>query len=300
MKFVDHNGFHTYSGLTVSFLVHGAFIAALTLLPQIEPITLGNDKETVEINVESTPPSGLKVLPKVPTPLQKKVKAQAKLPTKTPAKPVIKPNAETVVIPKVLPEKSAPAVVAKESVVNPSDSLEVPPIEAIPENTLTTSHQEEDTEAIENDIFNELQALEKPLEIEPLPTNEQQTQEVTSNRKSHTWTDTQDGRLLKQATGNHPLHYPEKLRRKGITGTVILKYSVTESGRVTNMHVLKSSGYKAFDNEAAQTISNWKYKPGQGGKTTHPVTFRLIGPKPKAVSRLRRRSGSPRRTSTKQ
>lgn len=99
---------------------------------------------------------------------------------------------------------------------------------------------------------------------------------------------TQDGRLLEQTRGNTPITYPITLRRKKITGTVVLEYSVTESGKVVNVRVARSSGYKAFDYEAARTVATWKYKPGQGGQTIHPIVFRLVGPGQQEASRLRR------------
>ena len=165
------------------------------------------------------------------------------------------------------------------------------------------SHEIQNTQPMRNTII-------KTTDLKPLTNIKKTDKKITPQKKApenkknitkQKATDTdviarqfakmgQDGRSLEQASGNSPFTYPQQLWRQGATGTVVLKYSVTDSGKIVNIRVIKSSGYKAFDYEAAQTIATWKYKPGQGGKTIHPITFRLVDPNQYEASRLHRRT----------
>ena len=235
--------------------------------------------EILELKIKSPPPMP-QTLTNTHAP-QKVIKS-----VKTP--PTVKPRTKVTVIPKVLPEKLTPPATTEESPmkhrphlaeeITPKESVEVTNNEVLNENTVAAPQKIEenliktiDIKAITEDAKEETVDV-APHEQDPVPVGAQ----------------TQDGRLLKQARGNRPITYPITLRRKGVMGTVILKYSVTRSGKVINMSVARSSGYKSLDNEAASTISNWRYKPGQGGTTTHPIIFRLVGPRQQETSRLRR------------
>ena len=63
----------------------------------------------------------------------------------------------------------------------------------------------------------------------------------------------------------HPclaLHaYPEILARAGITGRVVLKAVVDESGKVNGAEVVESSTQPAFDDAALNAVMKWRYKP---------------------------------------
>ncbi len=96
-----------------------------------------------------------------------------------------------------------------------------------------------------------------------------------------------DGRKLKQVAGNPIPVYPSSARLTKNQGTVLLKYLVTDSGSVTDIRVIQSSGSPELDNEAVNKIQRWKFQPGQAGETTHPVTFKLNGPSEQLPSRLR-------------
>ena len=92
---------------------------------------------------------------------------------------------------------------------------------------------------------------------------------------------------LKQKSGNVPPQYPESARLQGEQGRAGLRYFVDESGKVSNIQVVQSSGSEALDREAVNAISKYQYEPGQSGWTAHPVNFTLKGPQQQTPGRLR-------------
>ena len=76
--------------------------------------------------------------------------------------------------------------------------------------------------------------------------------------------------------------YPPASRRAGEAGTVQLRCFVQESGKCTEVTVVKSSGFDKLDEAAVKEVQrNWKFVPGkEDGKPvaawhTFAVTFRL-------------------------
>ena len=76
--------------------------------------------------------------------------------------------------------------------------------------------------------------------------------------------------------------YPPASRRAGEAGTVQLRCLVSESGRCSEVSVVKSSGFPRLDEAAVKEVQrNWKFVPGkEDGKPvamwhTFAVTFRL-------------------------
>jgi protein TonB len=92
---------------------------------------------------------------------------------------------------------------------------------------------------------------------------------------------------LKQAPGNKSPQYPMRARREQRQGQVELLYRVTREGKVSDLQIAKSSGYKDLDQEAARAVSQFKFVPGQEGWARHPVAFTLKGIAAQAPSRLR-------------
>jgi protein TonB len=76
--------------------------------------------------------------------------------------------------------------------------------------------------------------------------------------------------------------YPPASRRAGEAGTVQLRCFVQESGKCTEVSVVKSSGFDKLDEAAVKEVQrNWKFVPGkEDGKPvamwhTFAVTFKL-------------------------
>lgn len=78
------------------------------------------------------------------------------------------------------------------------------------------------------------------------------------------------------------LKYPEIEARNRIGGRVFIQFMIDEEGRVTDPHIMRSSGYERLDAEALRVVSgvpNWKPARLKGKKvaTTYilPVTFAM-------------------------
>lgn len=77
------------------------------------------------------------------------------------------------------------------------------------------------------------------------------------------------------------VEYPPRARAMGYEGRVVCKFVITEDGSVTDVEVVKSSGYKSLDKEAVRLITGMpKWTPGERmGKAvatqyTVPVNFK--------------------------
>lgn len=58
------------------------------------------------------------------------------------------------------------------------------------------------------------------------------------------------------------LNYPDKARKRSITGTVVLKFVVEKDGRITNIEIAKSVGY-GIDEECIRVMHKMpRWKPG--------------------------------------
>ena len=78
--------------------------------------------------------------------------------------------------------------------------------------------------------------------------------------------DTSSGQVFKLARPMYKQNtappYPRKARRLGYEGIVMLKVLIDENGRVDDLAVLKSSGYKVLDRAAVSAVKKWLFEPG--------------------------------------
>lgn len=58
-------------------------------------------------------------------------------------------------------------------------------------------------------------------------------------------------------------YYPESLRRKNITAGVVVQFTVTPDGNVTDISVATSSGYPDADDAAVRLVSAYRYSPAE-------------------------------------
>ncbi len=78
-----------------------------------------------------------------------------------------------------------------------------------------------------------------------------------------------------------PIIYPLEARRNFEEGTVLLKFTITATGKLENPEILKSSGSEILDAAALASIQQWELFPAMyKGKpitisTTAPISFRL-------------------------
>ncbi len=76
-------------------------------------------------------------------------------------------------------------------------------------------------------------------------------------------------------------HYPESARRAGAQGVTLLRIKVLENGRVGQVLIEKSAGYRDLDFSAAEAVKKWLFEPARRGKDAVavwvllPVKFEL-------------------------
>ena len=66
------------------------------------------------------------------------------------------------------------------------------------------------------------------------------------------------------AKNPHPT-YPLIARKKGWEGRVIIQAEIDREGNVSDIKVLKSSGFKVLDNASLETLKIWKFTPAKIG-----------------------------------
>ncbi len=73
------------------------------------------------------------------------------------------------------------------------------------------------------------------------------------------------------------LFYPRKARRRGIEGTVHVRFDILRDGRVDGLAVQRSSGHSMLDRASVKTIERAQPFPFVAGALEVPVVFRLTG-----------------------
>ena len=71
--------------------------------------------------------------------------------------------------------------------------------------------------------------------------------------------------------------YPYEARRSRITGRGLLRIYVDESGRVSDVRVLKSTGNRQLDDAGLAAFRHWRAKAGPRREVDMPLTFTLSG-----------------------
>ena len=69
-------------------------------------------------------------------------------------------------------------------------------------------------------------------------------------------------RIAKYLYNPAPL-YPRFARKRGYQGKVELNLLISQSGKVTDIKLLNSSGFKVLDKSAIKTVSQWLFVPTQ-------------------------------------
>lgn len=57
--------------------------------------------------------------------------------------------------------------------------------------------------------------------------------------------------------------YPKNLRERDIEGKIILKVLINKEGKVQEIQIFESSGYKMFDHIAIESVWQWRFKPAK-------------------------------------
>ena len=89
------------------------------------------------------------------------------------------------------------------------------------------------------------------------------------------------GEGLSPVAGNPAPAYPERARRRGWEGRVILEVEVTSDGAVAEVRIAESSGYGALDSAALEAVRRWRFEgddrtsPGGAANVRVPIRFRI-------------------------
>lgn len=59
--------------------------------------------------------------------------------------------------------------------------------------------------------------------------------------------------------------YPASARRRGMQGMVLLQVNVSPKGKVTGIHVMRSSGFRVLDVAALNSVKQWRFMPARKG-----------------------------------
>lgn len=302
-----------------SAALHGLAVAAVAILPS--KISPGSNSEVEMVVEDQILKPGVEVaeaevtaapapVEEIKTPPVEIVKPEVKE-TKLPPKVVTKPK-EPVKVAKTLPKKSSevsssdlPPKETKSEQLDPVISDEasvavVPAPKAEPKTETETppvfQPVKEKVAGVEASAGEEeLESTGKEVEeSEQTPAEEKPGAAV---EKSATTTVAEGGSSgpkgpvsyldLKQMPGNKAPQYPMVSRRLGQQGQVELLYKVTKEGKVTDIQVVKSSGFKELDQEAVKAVAAYRFVPGQEGLARHPVNFALKGEAATLPSRLR-------------
>ena len=83
-----------------------------------------------------------------------------------------------------------------------------------------------------------------------------------------------------------PPRYPDRAKRAGWQGTVLLQVSVDPAGLASKVEIDHSSGYAVLDEAARQTVEEWRFHPARIGArpirstVKIPVVFKLLEVEP--------------------
>lgn len=74
---------------------------------------------------------------------------------------------------------------------------------------------------------------------------------------------------------NDPPAYPRLSRKRGQEGTVFLQVLVDEEGRVQDLEIENSSGFRLLDRAAESAVQKWVFEPGRRGEEKIPMWVRV-------------------------
>ena len=127
----------------------------------------------------------------------------------------------------------------------------------------------------------QIKSSAKPSTVQSsLPTNNTSTQKKHNDNPAKQST-TQIQALLNNQLNKH-FYYPKAAQRKNRQGSVLLTFSISPLGKIENIHVSKSSGFKILDKAAIKALKEVDAREDlakalNGDSITHtlPITYKL-------------------------
>lgn len=93
---------------------------------------------------------------------------------------------------------------------------------------------------------------------------------------------------LKQMPGNKRPAYSNEDRLAGHQGDVAFLAYISKEGRISDLKMLKSTGFRSLDLETLRSIKQWRFYPGQEGWVEIPFKWDLKGGPQELPTLLRR------------
>ncbi len=130
----------------------------------------------------------------------------------------------------------------------------------------------------------QIKQIAKPIKDEKVNShikkNNNTSQDTTSNSMSKN-VKTSAKYKIGSIKNPHP-EYPMIARKKGWQGRLLLNVRVSEKGKVLNINIVKTSGFKILDKTSVETIKEWKFSPARIGNDyvedylNIPISFKLV------------------------
>lgn len=139
----------------------------------------------------------------------------------------------------------------------------------ITDNSLIKNHQDKKFAAIDQNRNHNSENVNKSSDLE----NNQNNNSINSSGSDPVY----DASYLNNPTPN----YPEIALQNNIEGKVMLMVNVNANGKVINITIENSSGYKMLDNAAINSVKNWQFIPAKhnsvavSGKVIVPIEFKI-------------------------
>jgi protein TonB len=73
-----------------------------------------------------------------------------------------------------------------------------------------------------------------------------------------------------------PPSYPSRAAEKAIEGYVVVRFTVTKLGSVTNVHIVEAEPVSVFDKAAIKAVRKWKYNPCKRGGQVDEVNLEVV------------------------
>lgn len=267
----------------VSIMVHGLAVAAIVITP-VKTVSDAGEKIEVQMGEPADKPGVKEAPPSVEESKPQVAKAQKPAKAKSAAPQPIIEAADSGAVAKVDSDESAeePAKEEPKEILMPVKDSAPDGVEA-DTGAQDVEQAPAETEAESADV--QKAADPSPVAVATATPENTQTGELTQGGAS------KEGAVsyldLKQLPGNKSPNYPLKARLEKRQGNLELLYHVTKAGKVTDIQVAKSSGFKDLDDEAVRAIAQFKFVPGQEGWAKHPVSFSLKGAVSTMPSKLR-------------
>ncbi len=80
---------------------------------------------------------------------------------------------------------------------------------------------------------------------------------------------------IPQPIRSPPPRYPRSAQRRGQSGTVLLRVSVTAGGSVDRVEILQGSRTRALDRAASDALRRWRFRPAMRGGQPVPGTVEV-------------------------